>query len=138
MSFREKCAWISVCSMLAIGGAYFGSLGAGGLEWGGFHGVSLLTAAVVLLVTVQGALRMAVAVHRPGEARPVLDEREKLIDLKAMRIAYYGLAWGVITACLLGTLSPPVVFDTNSLLFVLLTVEVLRAAAQILYFRLGG
>jgi len=140
MSFREKSVWISLLSMLAIYGYYFWSVAPSGApgKAGAVHSVPLLIATIGVLVAVQVLLHAVVALHRPDEARAPRDEREKLIALKATRIAFYGLASGVVLACIFGALDPPIAFDTNSLLFVLVAAEVLRSACQIIYFRRGA
>jgi hypothetical protein len=137
MSFREKSAWISMLSMSAIYGFYFWSIaGSGGLRHAaGFHSGPLLLGTVVALVVVQIVLHTLIAIQRPAEAQAPRDEREKLIDLKSTRIAYHGLATGVALACFFGAFTPAIVFDTNALLFILVTAEILRAATQIICFR---
>ena len=124
-------------SMSAIYGVYFWSAVHPGQQAGGFRFGGLL-GTIVALVAVQIVLHVAVAIRKPREAQAPRDEREKLIALKATRIGYAGLASGVVVACFLGALNPPILFSTNSLLFVLVASEVLRAASQVAYFRLGA
>jgi hypothetical protein len=38
-------------------------------------------------------------------------------------------------ACFFGAFSPPVVFNTNALLFILVTAEIMRSACQIVQYR---
>ena len=104
MSFREKSAWISLLSIIA-------------------------------LVFVQVGLTVIAAVVTPNDAKAPRDEREKLIDLNATRVAYAGLATSVALACFFGAFNPPIVFNTNALLFVLVTAEVLRSSSQIIQYR---
>jgi hypothetical protein len=137
MPFREKTAWISMVSMLAIYGYYFWSVmhdirPVGGLHFGG------LLQTVIALVVVQVVLTIAAAVVTPKEARAPCDEREKLIQMKAARFAYAGLATGIAVACLFGAFDPPVVFNANSLLFILVTSELARTACQIIHYRRGA
>lgn len=46
------------------------------------------------LIAVEVVLHVAIAIQSPGEARTPKDEREKLIDLKASRVAFYVLMIG--------------------------------------------
>src|SRR5215467_12223604 len=124
MSFREKTAWISVISMAGIYGLYFWSVAHDGPHHGGFHLGGLLET-VVALVIVQVVLTIAVAIFSPKEAKAPCDERDKLIELRAMRFAYSGLATGVAFACFFGAFTPPIVFNTNALLFILVTAEIM-------------
>jgi uncharacterized membrane protein YfcA len=134
MSFREKTAWISMLSMLGIYGFYFWSILHAGLPTHGFHLGGLLQTTVALVV-VQVVLTIAVAITVPREAKAPRDEREKLIDLKAARVAYAGLATGVVFACFFAAFDPPILFNANALLFILVTAEILRSTCQVVQYR---
>jgi hypothetical protein len=137
MSFREKSAWISVVSLAAIYAVYFWSVFRSGARTGGFHYVGLLET-VVALAVVQTALMIAVSVFAPKEARAPRDERERLIDLKATRFAYFVLAGSVACACFFRGFPRPVIFDANALLFILVVAEILRSGCQIVQYRRGS
>lgn len=137
MSFREKSAWISLLSIAGIYAAYFWSVfragpRAAGSEFGGLLGT------VIVLVIVQTVLTIAVALFTPKEAKAALDERERLIDLKATRFAYAVLAGSVACACFFGGFKPPIVFNANALLFMLVVAEILRSGSQIVQYRRGA
>lgn len=134
MSFREKSAWISLLSISGIYGVYFWSVIHAGPRAGSIHFGSLL-GTIIALVAVQIVLTVAVAIAAPKEAKAPRDEREKLIDLKATRLAYSGLATSVAFACFFGAFDPPIIFNTNSLLFILVAAEVLRSSCQIIQYR---
>jgi hypothetical protein len=136
MSFREKSAWISLLSIALIYGVYFGSVIHAGPH-AGFHFGSLL-ATVVALMVAQIVVHIVIAIAAPNEAKAPRDEREKLIELKASRFAYSGLATAIAIACFFGALDPPIVFNTNALLFVLVTAELMRSGAQIIQYRRGA
>jgi hypothetical protein len=133
MPFREKSAWISVLSISLIYGVYFWSVVHSGPHAGLRFGTLLAT--VIALIVVQIVLHIVVAIAAPKEAKAPRDERDKLIELKATRIAYSGLATAIVCACLFGALDPPIVFNTNALLFVLVTAELMRAGCQIIQYR---
>lgn len=131
MSFREKTAWISLLSMTAIYGYYFWSV-IHSKRHGGLGG---LLGTIIALVFVQAVLIVAVAVFAPKEAKACADEREELIELKATRFAYSGLATSVAMACLFAAFNPPILFNTNALLFILVVAEVMRSGCQIVQYR---
>jgi fatty acid desaturase len=137
MSFREKSAWISMLSMSGIYGFYFWSVIHAGPQPGRFRFGGLLTT-IIALVVLQVVLTVAVAIFKPNEAKAPRDERDKLIELRAMRVAYAGLATSVALACFFGAFDPPIVFNTNSLLFILVTAEIMRSACQIIQYRRGA
>jgi len=137
MPFREKTAWISLVSISGIYAVYFWSVyhakhGGGGFQFGGLLGT------VIALVVVQAGLTMAVAILSPREAKAPADEREKLIDLMATKTAYAGLATGIACACFFGGFKPPIIFDSNALLFILVVAEILRSGCQIIQYRRGA
>ncbi len=137
MSFREKSAWISLLSMSGIYGIYFWSVIHSGRQGGGFHFGGLLST-IIALVVVQVVLTVVAALFTPREAKAPRDERDKLIELRAMRVAYAGLATGIALACFFGAFDPPLVFNTNALLFILVTAEIMRSGCQILQYRRGA
>jgi hypothetical protein len=137
MSFREKCAWISLLSMSGIYGFYFWSIRHAVRREGGLHLGGLLQT-LIALVIVQAVLTIAVAILNPTEAKAREDEREKLIDLRASRFAYAVLASSVMCACLFGAFDPQHLFNTNALLFILVMAEVLRSSCKIVQYRRGS
>jgi hypothetical protein len=136
MSFREKLAWISLLSLSSVSGVYFWSARHGQPQPGALLGNLLGT--VIVLTVLQTVLTIAVAIFKPKEAQAPRDEREKLIDLKATRTAYSALATAIALACFFGAFTPPIIFNTNALLFVLVTAEVLRSICQIVQYRRGA
>ena len=134
-TLRENTAWIAVVSMTLIYGNYFLSLIArphGGSKFTGLLGT------VIALVKVQVVLTVIAAIFAPNDAKAPRDEREKLIALRATRAAYAGLATGVAMACLFGAFTPPLVFNTNALLFILVTTEIMRCSCLIIQYRRGA
>jgi fatty acid desaturase len=98
----------------------------------GFGG---LLQTIIALVVLQIVLTVAAAIVNPKAAKAPRDERDKLIELRAMRVAYAGLATGIALACFFGAFNPPVIFNTNALLFILVTAEIMRSACQIVQYR---
>ena len=99
MSFREKTAWISLVSLLLVFGIYFTVVGlamAGRLQYS--QTFNLFLQLVLAFVVLQVVLRLIVAKRAPLDAKVPADEREKLIGLKADRVAGYILAVGVFVA----------------------------------------
>jgi len=137
MSFREKAAWISLLSMAGIYGFYFWSILRTGPHGGHVHSAGLL-GTIIALVFVQTVLMIAISIFSPKEAKAPRDERDKLIELRATRFAYAGLATAIAFAIFFGAFDPPIVFNANSLLLVLVVAEVMRSGSQILQYRRGA
>lgn len=133
MAFREKTAWISLVTILAIYGLYFSSVVRGtAAPFGGLLGT------VVAIVIVEVVLTVLATMVSPRDARAPRDEREKLISLKSAQFAYAALAVSVALACFFGGFNPPIVFNANALLFVLVMAEILRWTCQIVQYRRGA
>jgi hypothetical protein len=138
MSFREKSAWISFVSILLVFGAYFWNVGrvlAGRVGQRSAYGVSIgLLVAFVLLEIV---LHIAVAAQAPDEARAPRDERERLIEMKATRVAFQVLVVGALAG--VGTLhvTRSAWVMSQVVLLAVVVAELVRFGGQILYFRRG-
>ena len=135
MSFREKVAWISVISLAGIYGAYFTAVVRTRSNQTVHVGWLLTT--VIALIVVQAGLTIAVAIRNPKDAKARCDERERLIQLRSAQFAYSGLATAIAIACMFGGMTPPIVFNTNALLFILVGAELMRSGSQIVQYRTG-
>jgi hypothetical protein len=106
MSFREKSAWISLICLLLFGVswlthvtgvAFFKVANDNPMRW--FFGM------LAGLIALEVSLHVAIAMQSPREARTPRDERERLIDMKASRVAFYVLLVGAFAS--VGTLHLP-------------------------------
>jgi len=137
MPFREKSAWISLVCLIATFGVFFTSMGVGVIPqqgWGAFHHF-LLT--VVGFIVLQIVLHVIAAILTPKDAGTPVDERERLILLKAGRNGHLVL----IVAALATPLSLHFGFNAAAmayhLMLGLVVSEIVRSTSQIVYFRLG-
>ncbi len=137
MPFREKIAWISSISMAVIYGFYFWIVVRSGEGMGAVH-LGALLGTVIALVIVQVVLIAAAAALAPKEAKAQRDERDRLIELRSTRVAYAALATSVVFACFFGAFEPPVIFNANALLFILVAAEIMRSGCQIFQYRRGA
>ncbi len=138
MSFREKSAWIALTAYGLVFGGYFLALWQG---WDARYAtglsIGLMFGAVVMLVIIATALTIVAALLNPKAANAPVDERERLIDLKAERIASYTLSVGVV--CMIGALLMGWngILVANLLLATMVISEIVKALAQIVHFRAG-
>lgn len=140
MSFREKSAWISLLAYLGVYGYYFwvlaGVMASG--RTGSFGDGGLLVRTMVLLTLVEVSLQVAIAVRAPREAVAGADERERLIALRATRIAFHVVMVGAATVCAALALNAPPFYTVNGLFLAIVLAEVARNASQVAYFRLDA
>lgn len=138
MPFREKIAWIALIAYGFLFGGYFTLLW---LNWGERYApdlsIGLMAGAVVMLVIITTVLAIFAALTSPKSANAPADERERLIELKSGQLASFTLSIGVIGligALLMGWNG---VLVANLLLAAMVISEVIKASAQIFYFRVG-
>lgn len=139
MSFREKSAWVALLTYGVVFGAYFFTIWRAWDEsYGQGLSIGLMVGAVVALIIVAIVLNVVLALFHPKTANAGADERETLIDLKAERISSYVQSIGVV--CLIGALliGWNAFLVANLLLASLVIAELVKALAQIAYFRRGA
>lgn len=139
MSFREKSAWIALTAYSVVFGGYFFQL------WRAWDeryalglSIGLMIGAVVMLIIISVSLTIGAAMLNRREANAPADERERMIDLKAERIASYTLSTGVVLligALLMGWNS---ILVANLLLASMVISELVKALAQIIAYRRGA
>lgn len=154
MAFREKIIWSSLVTTLAIWGWYFTGF-VTGLRAGHFDqgtAVGSFIQAVVLIVIVQVAAAIVLAIISGREASAPADDREKAIALSAYRPAYLVLSGCVVTLMVVGpillrianewTPAPPAdlapVLLGNALLAALVLAELVHSGWQVFRYRMGG
>jgi hypothetical protein len=138
MSFREKSAWITLVTVLACFGIYFGAIVTGRVSGHGFSSLHLMLICVIALVLLQAVLGRVAVATTPKADRGLRDERETLILWRSRSLGYY-----VLIVLVIGLFIPVhlrhSVFDLAN--FVLLDVVVATlvvAVAQIVMFRRGA
>jgi hypothetical protein len=139
MSFREKSAWITFVLLLAFG-IYFGGIIRHALHPAAPHGNFLLlfVALVVAIVVLEIITHVAIAIRSPREAQTPIDERERLIELRATRPAFFVLLVGAFLS--VGTIHMGVStwILAHCVLFAIWMAELTRYGAQLYHYRRGA
>ncbi len=139
MSFREKNAWISLLLYLAIYGFYFAQVAMAVTrgEADGAHFLGLFAQSVVMFVVATIAFTVVAAVLAPKDAEAPVDEREKLIALKANSASGYVLAAAVVLVIGVLFYGADDFLTINLLFFALVLSEVYKVATQLVLYRRG-
>jgi hypothetical protein len=140
MSFREKKAWITLCTLLVVFSVYtivmtrayhvaepnFGYL------------LHLLLLAIVAFGVIEVILLLVARLYSPDDANTPKDEREQLIEYKANRLAYQILLAliAVVTFFMIHLNGDTWGFG-NLYLGTLMLAEVVRFGTQIVLYRKG-
>jgi len=140
MSFREKTAWVTLCAILLV--SVMLSVHASQLyePHSGLRVLRLLHICVVAFILIELIAYLVLRVRYPKDARTPKDEREQLIDLKALRIAAYVYFAGSLVAVFatihIALGGPGAVATSVVLAFVV--AEIVNYTARIVYYRLGS
>lgn len=142
MSFREKSAWISLVTTVGVWGTYFWIIGRALLERGSLNGMSVSTVGlfvggVVVIVVIQIILAIVMAIVSGKHAETPMDERERLIDLKAARAGFYALNAAVFCVSSLWLLGASPLVMANGMLLSMVIAEVFHSGGKIVGYRRG-
>lgn len=140
MSFREKTAWVTLIAIILVLLLYWFHVPTLVERHPGRWTLLSMGLSVLAYFVIELVAYIVLRLRNPQDAREPRDERERLIDLKAIRIAYYVLATGAlvgifVTVHLVRDASravPMVVF----LAFVL--SQLVKHAARIIHYRRGA
>ena len=138
MAFREKIAWLTLVSMAAAYTLYFGLVLAGHPAGRAMAPMLWLFGSIALaqvIVVVAGTTLFAI--RTPKEARARADERDRSIDGRSTRIAYYILMTGMIVVGVVMPFADSGVRLVNAALFALVLAETVRHLVILLSYR-GG
>lgn len=141
MSFREKSAWVTLITLVALAIAFELAVHSpwtlsptpGGREF------DVLIVSIVAFVTVEIVAYVVLRLHSPRDARTPKDERERLIEIRSRAIAYY-----VFTASALGgTFVAIHIVGSNQfgmgwlVLWSFVASQIVNYALRIVYYRRG-
>ncbi len=136
MSFREKSAWISFLTILAVFIPFFwNSIRQYRGEVAGAEAVSTAFLLLATFVVLEIVLHVVVAVRAPDEARSPRDEREHLIDMRATRVAFNVLVVGALAAVASVHLTRRAWVIQQVVLLAIVAAELVRFGGQIVLFR---
>lgn len=136
MSFREKSDWFSFLS-LCVFGFFFVQLAQDFLTPGHppRNYFVLFFGLVGLVVAIQLISHVALAIWSPKDAKTPVDERERLIHLRAAHVSYYVLLVGAFLVIGTVHLGFNLWQFVNSLLFVIWLAELLRYGLRLFFHR---
>lgn len=135
LSFQEKSLWLMFVSLVAGFGFYFVTVlptGAANLMP---HQVALFVGAVVMLVILQIAGHIVIAIM---DRRTETDERDRLIELKGTRNAAYVLATGVFLALCAAIVTEGNFVFTHLLLGFWVLSQLVEIGSQLFLYRRGA
>ena len=140
MSFREKTAWVTLIAIIIVSLMYWLHVPSLFEPHPGHWVLHAMGASLAAYVLIEIVAYVVLYLRSPKDARTPKDERERLIDLKALRIAYYVFVVGAlggmfITLHLVGA-GAVAVGMAVFMAFVL--SQIVKHAARIAYYQRGA
>lgn len=140
VSFREKSLWVQVAVYVYAWIWYFGKVGDGlfdgSLTREGTFGLFFGMTITLIVLSIVSQIILSIVSHKDADT-PV-DERDRLISQKAGNITGYMLAIGVVMIAIYAMMNDvSAMFMVHALVLLLIAVEILANALQILSYRRG-
>ncbi|MHA0329056.1 hypothetical protein [Sphingomonas melonis] len=135
MAWREKQAWLALSVMVVAYAAYFALVTASErsmLDMLLLFGGVAIAQAVIMIV---GSILLAVQAGK--EARAKADERDRAIDRRGTRIAYFVLLTGMIVVGVVMPFSKQGWQISNAALLALVASEIVRYGVVVASYRRG-
>ena len=139
MSYKEKSILASLILTVIIFGIYFIKVFAtmSTTDSGLVNSIVLFIGAVLYIVILEIIVHIILPIFYKNEHKDSDDERDKLIQLKATRISYFILVFGmfITTISLLLSLTPLLI--SNIILLSFIIAEITGFSIQLYYYRKG-
>jgi hypothetical protein len=137
MPFREKTAWVTLLAIIAVSLMYWFHVHSPFEPHAQRTALMAMWVSLAAYVLIELTAWLILRQRNPVEAREPKDERERLFDLKALRIAYYvfvaGALGGMFIALHVAGAGPDSVAMTVFLAFIL--SQLAKHAARIVFYR---
>lgn len=140
MSFREKTAWVTMLAILGVSLMYWFHVPSLFDPQPGFRVLHAMGASIVAYALIELVAWIVLRLRYPQDARTPKDERERLIDLKAIRVAYYVFIVGAIGGMFvtLHVIGAHVVGLGMVIFAAFVLSQIAKHAARIIYYRRGA
>ena len=135
-SFEEKSIWISLLTISLIFGYYFVRIVqmVSQDDINVAQSIVLIISVIVMVIIVEVVFHIIIALKDRPEA---LDERDRMIELKATRNAYFVLVFGIFLpmAGIAAQVRPFIV--AHVIMFIFVLSEITKFLTQLFYYRRG-
>ena len=139
ISFKEKSLWTSLIITIVIFGYYFSrvfsALNQPTVDTSGL--ITLFIGVVFAMIVLEIVSHITLTAIYKKEANDFNDERDKLIELKAIRISYYILILGVFQAVVSLLMGKSPIMSTNIILLFFVVAQIAGDITQLVYYRKG-
>jgi hypothetical protein len=139
MSFREKTAWVTLCAIIVVSLMYWLHVPSLFGPQPGLWVVHAMGLSLLAYLLIEVVAHVVLRIRHPRDARLPKDEREQLIDLKAIRIAYYVFATGALGGIplMLHLAGAGSVAMAMAVFMAFVLSQIVKHAARIVFYRRG-
>jgi hypothetical protein len=137
MSFREKSAWITLVSILLVFAFYITHVPNFLNPDPGVWELHVIGVAIAAFIVIEVVAHIVLYLRFPKDARTPKDERERLIDLRATRLAAYVYVVGTFLAILTPHHGASGFAVGVFVLLAFVIAEIVNYTARIVYYRRG-
>ena len=138
MSFHEKSAWISLVSIAAVGFVFFLQVPRTLTPSLGPEMLYAMLICLVALVVIEAIAHAVVAIRAPHDTEGPKDERDRLIELRSIRLAAYvyaALSMGAVSLLVVGANGGALGY---AILLALVVAEIVNYGSRVVYYRRGA
>jgi hypothetical protein len=140
MSFREKTAWVTLIAFVIVSLMYWFHVRSPFEPHSGPLVLFAMAASIAALVVIEIVARVVLHLRNPQDARAPMDERERLIDLKALRVAYFVFTFGALGGVFvsLHVVGAGPVAEGMAVFLAFVLAQIAKQVACIIYYRRGA
>ncbi len=140
MSFREKTAWVTLFAIVVVSLMYWLHLPNPFVPHSPPRVLHAMGASLLAYLLIEAAAYLVLRLRNRQEARLPKDERERLIDLKALRVAYYVFVYGSLGGMFLTLhlVNTGAVGLGMTVFMAFVLAQLAKHAARIAYYRRGS
>ena len=139
MSFKEKSIWTSLIITIIVFGYYFTRVFnlLKQTTTDSANLIVLFIGVVIVMIILEIVSHITLAVIYKKEVNESSDEREKLIELKGIRISYWILILGIFQAIVSLLMNKPPLMVANIILLFFVFAQIVGESIKLYYYRKG-
>jgi len=136
ISFKEKSIWTSLIITIIVFGYYFTRVFNQTTD-DSANLIVLFVGVVIAMIILEIVSHIILAVIYKKEVNESSDEREKLIELKGIRISYWILIFGIFQAIVSLLMNKPPLMVANIILLFFVFAQIFGESIKLYFYRKG-
>jgi len=139
ISFKEKSIWTSLITTIIVFGYYFTRVFnlLNQTTTDSTNLIVLFIGVVIVMIILEIVSHITLAVIYKKEVNESSDERDKLIELKGIRISYWILIFGIFQAIVSLLMNKSPLMVANIILLFFVFAQIVGESIKLYYYRKG-